>query len=154
MVRWADEGHRLHGQVGAGRVAIALRKLGSLQVEFNPLRSSGGDRLIPDAQRRKWAQKHVCAHGASETVARSVSWDLCASQTCAGRGLAHPARVGLHPMGRGFSLREGGSGLCFRKVALWVGWRVKLGVEKWAHESNWHERWWGLELKTLRWWQW
>ena len=55
-----------HGQVGAGRVAIALGKLGSLQVEFNPLRSSGGDRLIPDAQRRKWAQKHACAHGASE----------------------------------------------------------------------------------------
>lgn len=43
-------------------------------------------------------------------VSPSVGRDLCDSRTCASRGLASSARVGLCPVGWGFPCREGGSG--------------------------------------------
>lgn len=91
------------GGRGGGRQSGVLGELGSLQLRFNTHSDSGRRSCHSQCTEGEMGiETHVCPQS-QQAVRLSASRDWCDSKTHADRGLAHPARVALCPVGWGFS---------------------------------------------------
>ena len=94
MVKGRGSGARL----GTGRVVAIFGEPGSPQLGLTPIEALEGDPFIPVAQMRKPQPVHLHSWGRGGMChSPSGSCDLCDGTAWAGRGHAHPARVGLRP---------------------------------------------------------